>query len=311
MTPDDRSRILWQHLRDRRGARRGARVLETLNNGKPIVAARRDDIPNVAAMFRYYAGWATKVQGKTIPTSAGNFLTYTRHEPIGVCAGIIPWNYPLMMAGWKIAPALACGNVIIMKPAEQTPLSLLRFAELAAEAGLPAGVAERAERHGRDDGRRARRAPGRRQGRVHRLGRGRAPDHEGLDRQPQARLARARRQVAERLLRRRARTTAIDGAVWGIYYNMGQDCTAGSRLFVQSGIYDEVIGGLVDGAQGDEGRPGHGRGDRHRPARHAASRWSACSATSTSAATEGQIPVGGGRAHDRRVRERQLRFSRR
>src|ERR1700712_4913739 len=117
MSPDDRGRILWKISEIVEANLEELATLETLNNGKPIVAARRDDIPNVAAMFRYYAGWATKIEGRSIPVSSG------------VCAGIIPWNYPLMMAGWKLAPALACGNTMIMKPAEQTPLSMLRLAE--------------------------------------------------------------------------------------------------------------------------------------------------------------------------------------
>jgi acyl-CoA reductase-like NAD-dependent aldehyde dehydrogenase len=140
MSSDDRGQLLWRIADVIEENVEELATLETLDNGKPLVAARRDDLPGCAAMFRYFAGWTTKLHGKVIPVSAGNFLTYTRHEPVGVCAGIIPWNYPLMMAAWKLAPALACGNTMIMKPAEQTPLSMLRFAELLAEAGLPAGV---------------------------------------------------------------------------------------------------------------------------------------------------------------------------
>jgi acyl-CoA reductase-like NAD-dependent aldehyde dehydrogenase len=255
ITPDDRSRILWriselveQHAEE-------LAVLETLNNGKPIVAARRDDIPNLAAMFRYYAGWTTKLQGKTIPVSAGNFLTYTRHEPVGVTAGIIPWNYPLMMAGWKMAPSLACGNVMILKPAEQTPLSMLRFAELAAEAGLPPGVLNVLNGMGETTG-------------------AAIVEHPDIDKVAFTGSAEVGRLITKGSTGNLKRVSLelggkspnvffddapedrIDGAVWGIYYNMGQDCTAGSRVFVQSGIYDEVLSGLVDGAKAMKVGPG-------------------------------------------------------
>jgi acyl-CoA reductase-like NAD-dependent aldehyde dehydrogenase len=255
ITPDDRSRILWriselveQHAEE-------LAVLETMNNGKPIVAARRDDIPNLAAMFRYYAGWTTKLQGKTIPVSAGNFLTYTRHEPVGVTAGIIPWNYPLMMAGWKMAPSLACGNVMILKPAEQTPLSMLRFAELAAEAGLPPGVLNVLNGMGETTG-------------------AAIVEHPDIDKVAFTGSAEVGRLITKGSTGNLKRVSLelggkspnvffddapedrIDGAVWGIYYNMGQDCTAGSRLFVQSGIYDEVLSGLVEGAKAMKVGPG-------------------------------------------------------
>ena len=112
--------------------------LETLNNGKPYKDAWAD-IDSSIKCLEYYAGWSDKIFGKTIPVD-GSFFTYTRHEPIGVCGQIIPWNYPIMMLAWKFGPALACGNTIVLKPAEQTPLSALAIAALAKEAGFPAGV---------------------------------------------------------------------------------------------------------------------------------------------------------------------------
>ncbi|HEV2130671.1 MAG TPA: aldehyde dehydrogenase family protein, partial [Longimicrobiaceae bacterium] len=115
-----------------------ARV-ETLDNGKPLKEARAFDIPDSADCFRYYGGWADKIEGEVIPVP-GPFLNYTRREPVGVCAQIIPWNYPLQMAAWKVAPALACGNTVVLKPAEQTPLTALELARIAEEAGLPPGV---------------------------------------------------------------------------------------------------------------------------------------------------------------------------
>jgi len=113
--------------------------LESLDNGKPLADAQAADLPLTIACYRYYAGWADKVHGKTIPIQ-GDYFCYTRHEPVGVVGQIIPWNFPLLMQAWKLAPALACGNTVILKVAEQTPLSALRVGELIVEAGFPAGV---------------------------------------------------------------------------------------------------------------------------------------------------------------------------
>src|SRR5213596_1016846 len=113
--------------------------LETLHNGKPIFESRQIEIPAAAECFQYYAGWADKIHGETIPVK-GNYLTYTLREPVGVVAAIVPWNFPLLLTAWKVAPALACGNTIIVKPASQTPLTALALADLAQEAGIPAGV---------------------------------------------------------------------------------------------------------------------------------------------------------------------------
>src|SRR5690606_23038239 len=112
--------------------------LETLDNGKPLREARSVDLRHTIECFRYYAGWADKIEGEVLPIP-GPYLNYTRREPVGVCAAIIPWNFPLQTAAWKVAPALACGNTVIVKPAEQTPLTTLALARVAAEAGLPSG----------------------------------------------------------------------------------------------------------------------------------------------------------------------------
>ncbi len=115
--------------------------LESLDNGKPVNLARGIDIGLTVSHFRYFAGWPTKIEGEVIPVGGGDgMLVYTRKEPVGVCGQIIPWNFPLLMATWKLAPALAAGNTIVLKPAEQTPLTALRFGELALEAGIPEGV---------------------------------------------------------------------------------------------------------------------------------------------------------------------------
>src|SRR5438094_4694813 len=113
--------------------------LETLHNGKPIFESRHIEVPAAAECFQYYAGWADKIHGETIPVK-GNYLTYTLREPIGVVAAIVPWNFPLLLTAWKVAPALACGNTVIIKPATQTPLTALALADIAADAGLPSGV---------------------------------------------------------------------------------------------------------------------------------------------------------------------------
>src|SRR2546425_4596583 len=113
--------------------------LETLHNGKPIFESRHIEVPAAAECFQYFAGWADKIHGETIPVK-GNYLTYTLREPVGVVGAIVPWNFPLLLTAWKVAPALACGNVVIIKPASQTPLTALALAEIAQEAGLPAGV---------------------------------------------------------------------------------------------------------------------------------------------------------------------------
>ncbi len=114
-------------------------ALETLDNGKPIRDSRAADLPMTIDCLRYYAGWADKLHGQTIPVR-GNYFTYTRREPVGVVGQIIPWNFPMLMVSWKWGPALAAGNTIVMKPAEQTPLTCLRMAKLAQEAGFPDGV---------------------------------------------------------------------------------------------------------------------------------------------------------------------------
>ena len=136
----ERGRILWR-IADALEARidEFAR-LETLDNGKPIFESRYVDVPAAVEALRYFAGWADKIMGETIPVSGPIVLAYTLREPVGVVAAITPWNFPLIQALWKIAPALACGNTVVHKPASYTPLSALKFAELAAEHGLPPGV---------------------------------------------------------------------------------------------------------------------------------------------------------------------------
>src|SRR5450432_201184 len=144
MSASQRGRLIWKlaDLLEERAEEFAQ--LESLDNGKPLAVARVADLPLAVDLFRYMAGWATKIEGNTIPISSGSkkvqFLAYTRREPVGVVGQIIPWNFPLLMAAWKLGPALATGCTVVLKPAEQTPLSALRLGELLLEAGIPAGV---------------------------------------------------------------------------------------------------------------------------------------------------------------------------
>jgi acyl-CoA reductase-like NAD-dependent aldehyde dehydrogenase len=219
-------------------------LLEALDNGKPIAFARRDDLALTARTFRYFAGFATKHGGQTIPVASPDRFVYTLHEPVGVCAGIVPWNYPLMMASWKLAPALACGNTTILKPAEQTPLSALRLAELVREAGFPAGVVNVLNGLGEVAGAALAAHPG--VDKVAFTGGGEAgrlvlqaslPSLKRVSLELGGKSPNLVFADADPALRRQ-------GALWGIFYNMGQDCTAGSRLYVEASIYDEVLADL-------------------------------------------------------------------
>src|ERR671930_69143 len=135
----DRGRLLYKLAQLIESRAQELAALETADNGKPIREAQYIDLPGVVEHFEYFAGWATKIEGETI-TVPGQMFNYTRREPVGVCGQIIPWNFPLLMMAWKIGPALAAGCTIVLKPAEQTPLTALRVCELALEAGLPPGV---------------------------------------------------------------------------------------------------------------------------------------------------------------------------
>ena len=153
ITPSERGRMIWKlgdliekHLEE-------FAQLESLDNGKPLSIARVADVPLAADLFRYMAGWATKIEGNTIPISSGGgttqFLAYTVREPVGVVGQIIPWNFPLLMAAWKLGPALATGCTVVLKPAEQTPLTALLLGELIQEAGIPDGVVNIVPGYGR------------------------------------------------------------------------------------------------------------------------------------------------------------------
>ena len=240
-SPEERGRILWRTAELIEAHADELAELESRDNGKPLANARAEDVPLSAAWFRYYAGWADKLGGQQIPVSEPGFHVYTRREPVGVCAAIIPWNYPLMMAAWKLAPALACANAVILKPAEQTPLSALRLAELTAEAGLPAGALSVLNGPGEVTGQALVDHPG-----VDKVGfTGSTAVGKAIVRAATGNLKRVSLELGGKspniVFADADPAQRADGALWGIFANMGQDCTAGSRLFVERSIYDETL----------------------------------------------------------------------
>ena len=216
-------------------------ALETLDNGKPINDTRNIDLPLAVEAYRYYAGWADKIEGRTIPVN-GPYFTYTRHEPVGVCAQIIPWNFPLLMQAWKWAPALAAGCTVVLKPAEQTPLSALRVGELAMEAGFPPGVVNIVPGFGETAG-------------------AALAEHMDVDKIAFT----GSTEVGKLIMRAAGRTNlkrvslelggkspnivfadadldaAVEGSFFGLFWFEGQCCTAASRLFVDGRIHDEFV----------------------------------------------------------------------
>ena len=202
MNPHERGRIVWR-LGDliQQNLDEMAR-LESLCTGKTMFDSGKVEIPFAAEVFRYYAGWATKIHGETLGLR-DNAFTFTLRQPVGVVGAIVPWNFPFLLSSWKIAPALAAGNTMVIKPASQTPLTALRFAEICQEAGVPEGVFNVVTGPGGKVGMALVRDPRRRQDRLHRLHRRRQADHAGGGGDAQAPLARARRQVAQHRVRRR------------------------------------------------------------------------------------------------------------
>jgi acyl-CoA reductase-like NAD-dependent aldehyde dehydrogenase len=229
--------------------------LETLDNGKPLKFARAVDVASSVAHLRYFAGWPTKIEGSTLPVGAPNIHAYTRHEPVGVCGQIIPWNFPLLMATWKIAPALAAGCTVVLKPAEQTPLTALRLGELALEAGIPAGVLNVLTGDGETGAA--------------------LVEHPDVDKIAFTGSTAVGRRIAETAGRSLKRVTlelggkspnivlpdadldaAIKGSFAGLYFNSGQACNAASRLLVPEPLLDEVVGGLKRVAEHTQPGPG-------------------------------------------------------
>jgi aldehyde dehydrogenase (NAD+) len=220
-------------------------ALESLDNGKPYRDAFAADLPLTIKCFRYYAGWADKIHGKTIPVN-GPFFCYTRHEPVGVVGQIIPWNFPLLMQAWKFGPALATGCTVVLKPAEQTPLTALRIGELAQEAGFPDGVINIIPGYGPTAG-------------------AAISGHMDVDKvaftgeyctgqiimeaAAKSNLKRVSLELGGKspnvIFADADLDAAIEGSYFGLFFNQGQCCCAGSRLFVDEKVYDKVVDRMV------------------------------------------------------------------
>jgi phenylacetaldehyde dehydrogenase len=250
MTPSERGRIIWrigdlilEHTQE-------LAQLESLDNGKPVAVAAAADVPLAADLFHYMAGWATKIEGNTINISVpympgASFHSYTLREPVGVVGQIIPWNFPLLMAAWKLGPALCTGNTVVLKPAEQTPLTALKLAELIAEAGVPDGVVNVVAGYGETAG-------------------AALAAHRDVDKVAftgSTEVGRLIVQAAAGNLKKvslelggkspnivfdDAEDGAVEGAANAIFFNHGQCCVAGSRLFVQESRFDEVVDGVAE-----------------------------------------------------------------
>jgi acyl-CoA reductase-like NAD-dependent aldehyde dehydrogenase len=248
MSPAQRGRLLWKLAELIELHADELALLETLDNGKPIKYARSIDVPQSADHFRYFAGWASKLEGLTIPVSLPDMHTYTLREPLGVAGQIIPWNFPLQMAAWKLAPALACGNTVVLKPAEQTPLTALRLGELICEAGFPKGVVNIVPGFGETAG-------------------AALAEHPDVDKIAFTGSTEIGKKILQASAGNLKKVTlelggkspnivfpdtdlsfAIRGAAQAIFFNQGQICTAGSRLFVHSSIYDQFVEGLSEAA---------------------------------------------------------------
>ena len=261
MTPSERGRIIWrigdlilQHADE-------LAQLESLDNGKPFAVAQAADVPLAADLFHYMAGWATKIEGNTISISVpympgASFHSYTLREPLGVIGQIIPWNFPLLMAAWKLGPALATGNCVVLKPAEQTPLTALRLAELIAEAGVPEGVVNVVPGFGETAG-------------------AALAAHYDVDKvaftgstevgklivaaSGASNLKKLTLELGGKspnIVFDDADDGAIEGAANAIFFNHGQCCVAGSRLFVQQGRFEEVVDGVAQIAKSIKMGPG-------------------------------------------------------
>jgi acyl-CoA reductase-like NAD-dependent aldehyde dehydrogenase len=248
LKPIDRSRMLWK-LGDLvlEHADELAR-LETLDNGKPIFESRLIDVDMVARCFHYFSGWSTKLTGDTLPVNPALF-TYTLREPVGVVGAIIPWNFPMIMVGWKAAPALAAGNTLVLKPAELTPLTAIRIAELALEAGVPAGVFNVIPGKGRIAGEALVKHPG-----VAKLSfTGSTEVGQHLMRTAADTLKKLTLELGGKspniVFADADLDAALKGATTGIFYGKGEVCAAGSRLLVEKPIYDEFVAKLAERAK--------------------------------------------------------------
>src|SRR5215475_1848065 len=260
MNASDRGRLIWKISELIEEHADELAMLESLDNGKPYQIAKAADVALAADLFRYMAGWPTKIEGTTVPISAlpapGDYLAYTLREPVGVVGQIIPWNFPLLMAAWKLGPVLACGCTVVLKPAEQTPLSALRLGELMQEAGLPDGVVNIVTGFG-DAG-------------------AALSAHDDVDKVAFTGSTEVGRLIVQAAAGNLKKVSlelggkspnvvyadadldaAIPGAANAIFFNHGQCCNAGSRLYVQKPVYDRVVDGVAEAASRIKVGPGN------------------------------------------------------
>jgi acyl-CoA reductase-like NAD-dependent aldehyde dehydrogenase len=255
LPPSERERLMGALAQSLEEHAEELAQIESSDNGKPVKLAQYVDVRGSVGHLRYFAGWPTKIEGNVLPVTAPNMHCYTRREPVGVCAQIVPWNFPLLMAIWKLAPALAAGCTAVLKPAEQTPLSALRLGELALEAGLPPGVLNVLSGDGETGAA--------------------LVDHPGVDKISFTGSTAVGREIGAKAGRALKRVTlelggkspniilpdadieaAVSGAYQAIYFNSGQACNAGSRLFVPKERFDEVVGALAERAAATRLGPG-------------------------------------------------------
>src|SRR6202046_2359319 len=259
MNASDRGRLIWRISDLIEEHAEELAMLESLDNGKPYGVARAADVPLAADLLPYMAGWPTKIEGTTVPISAlpapGEYLAYTLREPVGVVRQIIPWNFPLLMAAWKLGPVLACGCTVVLKPAEQTPLSALRLGELLQEAGLPDGVVNIVT--GLGDAGAALAA------------------HDDVDKVAFTGSTEVGKLIVKAAAGNLKKVTlelggkspnvvfadadmegAIAGAANAIFFNHGQCCNAGSRLYVQKPVFDDIVAGVTEFASDIKLAPG-------------------------------------------------------
>src|SRR5215211_3758702 len=247
MSARDRGRLLYKLSQLIEENSKELAALETADNGKPIRESQYVDLPQVVENFEYFAGYATKIEGETIPVP-GQMFNYTLREPIGVCGQIIPWNFPLLMAAWKLAPALAAGNTIVLKPAEQTPVTAMELAKLIQEAGFPDGVVNIVPGYGETAG-------------------AALASHPGIDKIAFTGSTEVGKIIARAAADNLTKVSlelggkapnivfadadieqAVSGAMMGIFFNQGQVCCAGSRLFLDASVKDEFLEKLSDKA---------------------------------------------------------------
>ena len=261
LTASERGRLIWKladlldvHLEE-------FAQLESLDNGKPVGVARVADVPLAVDLFRYMAGWATKIEGNTIPisvpyTPGARYLAYTLREPVGVVAQIIPWNFPLLMAAWKLGPALSAGCTVVLKPAEQTPLSALRLGELICEAGFPDGVVNIVPGYGETAGAALAAHPD-----VDKVAfTGSTEVGKIILKAAAGNLKKVSLELGGKspniVCKDADLEASIPGVSSAIFFNQGQCCCAGSRLFVEKGIFDKVVEGVAEDAKKIKVGPG-------------------------------------------------------